>query len=85
MEEEQLRATGERLCEELAAQLATACQEVAELAPIRQELADPRIKYVEAHDDVREAGEKLLDLVKSTRTDTVEIERLWKEHDDAQQ
>ena len=31
---------GERLCEELAAQLAAARQEVDELAPIHQELAD---------------------------------------------
>ena len=58
---------GERLCEELAAQLAVAHQDVAELAPIRQELGDLWIKYVEARDDACEAREKLLDLVESTR------------------
>ena len=73
---------GERLHEELATQLTAARQEVAKLAPVRQELADLRIKYVEAHDDTREAIEKLLDLVESTHTDTAEIKRLWKECDD---
>ena len=81
--EEQLRATVEWLHEELAAQLAVAHQEVAELALIHQELVDLRIKYAEARDDAREAGEKLLDLVESTRTDTAEIEWLRKERDDA--
>ena len=55
--EEQLRAARERLREELATQLATTHQEVAELGPIRQELADLRIKYAEVRDDTREAGE----------------------------
>ena len=58
---------------------------MSDLAPIRQELVDLRIKYVEARDDTRKAREKLLDLVESTRTDTMEIERLRKERDDAQQ
>ena len=40
---------------------------------------------MEAHDDARETRDKLLDLVESTRTDATEIERLWKERDDAQQ
>ena len=66
----------ERLREELAAQLSVARQEVAELAPIRQELADLRIKYAKAHDDAREAREKLLDLVESMHMDAMEIERL---------
>ena len=55
---------------------------MAKLAPIRQELANLHIKYVEARDDAREARAKLLDLVESTRMDVAEIERLWKEHDD---
>ena len=58
---------------------------MAKLAPVRQELADLRIKYAEACDDTREAREKLLDLVESTHTDVTEIKRLWKERDDAQQ
>ena len=58
---------------------------MAELAPVRQELADLWIKYAEARDDAREAGEKLLDLIESTRTDAVEIKRLRRERDDAQQ
>ena len=55
---------------------------MAELAPVRQELANLWIKYAEARDDACEAREKLLDLVESTFTDTVEIERIWKECDD---
>jgi len=47
-------------------------------------LADLWIKYAEARDDTCEAGEKLRDLIESTRTDVMEIERLWKERDDAQ-
>ena len=58
---------------------------MAELAPVRQELANLRIKYAEARDDAREAREKLLDLIKSTCTDTKEIKWLRREHDDAQQ
>jgi len=55
---------------------------VAKLAPVRQELAYLRIKYAEARDDAREAGEKLLDKVESTHTDVAEFERLQKERDD---
>ena len=76
---------GERLHEELAAQLAVARQEVAKLAPIHQQLANLWIKYAEARDDAHEAREKLLDLIESTRMDVTEIERLLKEHDDAEQ
>ena len=76
---------GERLCEELVAQLAAARQEVDELAPVRQELADLQIKYTEAHDHTCEAGEKLLDLIESMHMDAAEIKWLRKEHDDAQQ
>ena len=82
MAEEQLRAMGEWLHEELASQLATARQEVAKLAPVRQELSNLWIKYVEAHDDTREAREKLLDLIKIMCMDVVEIEQLQKERDD---
>ena len=59
--------------------------EVAELAPIRQELVDLQIKYAEDRDDAREAGEKLLDLIESMRMDAAEIEWQRKEYDDAQQ
>ena len=76
---------GERLHEELAAQLAAARQEVAKLAPIHQQLANLWIKYAEARDDAHEAREKLLDLIESTRMDATEIERLRKEHDDLHQ
>ena len=38
--EEELQAMEELLREELATQLAAACQEVAELAPIHQELTN---------------------------------------------
>ena len=48
-------------------------------------MANLRIKYVEARNDARKDREKLLDLIKSTCTDTMEIERLRREHDDAQQ
>ena len=54
--EEQLRAVGQRLHEELATQLTIAHQELAKLIPVRQELVDLRIKYVEARDDTREGG-----------------------------
>ena len=56
---------------------------MAKLAPVRQELANLQIKYVEARDDAHEAGEKLLDLVESMRTNAAKIEQLRKEHDDA--
>ena len=56
---------------------------MAKLAPIRQQLADLRIKYADAHDNAREAREKLLDLIKSTCMDVAEIERLRKERDNA--
>ena len=55
---------------------------MAELANIRQELADLQIKYAEARDDAREAREKLLDKVESTHTDVAEFEQLRKERDD---
>ena len=45
-------------------------------------MADLWIKYAEARDDTHEAGDKLLDLVESTRTDAMEIKWLWKECDD---
>ena len=58
---------------------------MAELAPVRQELADLWIKYVKAHNDARKAREKLLDLIESMRMDAAEIEWQRKEYDDAQQ
>ena len=51
-----------RQIEGLAAQLATARQEVAELALAALELADLRVREKDARDDAREAGEKLMAL-----------------------
>ena len=36
----------------------------------------------DAHDDAREAEEKLVALIKRVHTDAMEVERLWKERDD---
>ena len=66
----------------MAAQLAVAYQEVAELAPATWELVDLRVREKAARDDAREAREKLMALIERTCTDTVEVERLRKERDD---
>ena len=55
---------------------------MAELAPVRQELADLRIKEVEARIDAQEAREKLVALLERTHMDEVEAEWLWTELDD---
>ena len=55
---------------------------MAELAPVRQELADLRIKEVEARIDAQEVGEKLMALLERTHVEEVEAELLRKEWDD---
>ena len=62
--------------EELEAPLAAARQEVAELAPVNQELADLWIKEAEARVDAQEAREKLVALLDRTRVDEAEAKRL---------
>ena len=81
-EKSQFFAEETRPCEGLAAQLAAACQEVAELAPTTREVADLRVREKDARDDTHEAKEKLSALIERARTDTMEAERLWKERDD---
>ena len=66
----------------LAAQLATAHQEVAELALTTREVADLQVKEKDARDDAREAKEKLAALIESMHTDIVEAKWLQKEWDD---
>ena len=68
--------------EGLAAQLAVACQKVAELVPTTREVADLRVMEKEVHDDAREAKEKLAALIERACMDTVQAERLRKEQDD---
>jgi hypothetical protein len=48
-----------RLCGELTAQLATACQRVTNLAPTAEEVANLRIREADAHRHVVEAEEKV--------------------------
>ena len=66
----------------MAAQLDTTHQEVAELAPTTQEVADLRVREKDAHDDTHEAEEKLMALIERACTNTVEAEQLRKEWDD---
>ena len=69
------RDVWDRLAEEtwrregLAAQLATARQEVAKLAPAAWELDDLRVWEKDAHDDACEAREKLMALIERARLD----------------
>ena len=71
-----------RQSEGLATQLATACQEVAKLAPTTWEVADLRVRERDACNDAHEAEEKLTALIERVHTDTMEVERLRKEQDD---
>ena len=71
-----------RRSEGLAAQLTAARQEVAELAPVAREVADLCVREKDAHNNAREAEEKLTDLIERVHMDVVEAERLWKEQDD---
>ena len=71
-----------RWSEGLATQLVAAHQEVAELAPTTQEVADLRVREKDAHDDTHEAEEKLMALIERVHMNTVETERLRKEQDD---
>ena len=65
----------------MAAQLDAARQEVAELAPTAQEVADLRVREKDARDDAREAKEKLAALIERVCMDTMEAEWLRKERD----
>ena len=55
---------------------------LTELAPAAQEVANLRVREKDAHDDTREAEEKLTALIERARTDAVEAKRLRKEQDD---
>ena len=54
---------------------------MAELAPTARELANLRVREKDAHDDAREAREKLMALVERTRTNAMEAKQLRKEWD----
>ena len=54
---------------------------MAKLAPTTREVADLRVREKDAHDDAREAEEKLTDLIERTRTNIVEAEWVRKERD----
>ena len=71
-----------QLSEGLATQLVAVRQEVAELAPATQELADLGVREKDAHDDAPVARKMLMALIKRARTDAMEAEQLWKERDD---
>ena len=55
---------------------------MAELAPATREVVDLQVREKDAHDDTREAEEKLTALIERARTDAVEAKRLRKEQDD---
>jgi hypothetical protein len=65
----------------LIEQLDTACQKVADLTPITEEVGSLRVWEADAHWDTDEAKEKLVALAEWAHLDATETERLWKEQD----